>query len=380
MSISHFMNLKSFHPGNFYNIKKVWIKEQEAAKKAKRQEEIEKEYQQEQNELTNRANLPRITADEKKKLEINFAYKAPPGLQSLSDPNKLELKGFREYAIKNEEKLEVETGDLPVVDGNKKRLTLNDKFEILKGAPREASYSVENVRTVRDRPLGIELRNVRCLKCGVWGHLNTDRLCPKYFEKSEGQEIKRPSFEDPIGLMKQMKKSGLAFKQGICRGHYDLLYELEQHESREDAIDDDISFLNSLTKEEKLALLAELSVDSELLHEKKKKKKKKKKKSQKESRHSSERSDSESSIRSRKKKDRKSREISKNKRTRKDHVDNRTQYNHVEKPCSRYNSLEGTSKCKSGTSQSCDCEPKKSRVHDHHVKKLISKSNSSRKH
>jgi hypothetical protein len=45
-------------------------------------------------------------------LEINFAYKAPPGLQSLSDPNKLELKGFREYAIKNEEKLEVETGDL----------------------------------------------------------------------------------------------------------------------------------------------------------------------------------------------------------------------------------------------------------------------------
>merc|ERR1712087_926931 len=63
---------------------------------------------------------------------------------------------------------EMETG-LTVHERNARR------FECLKHAPMEAEY-VKNME-VTHRPFGQQIRNVRCIKCGKWGHRIYDREC-----------------------------------------------------------------------------------------------------------------------------------------------------------------------------------------------------------
>ena len=51
-----------------------------------------------------------------------------------------------------------------------------ERFPCLKDAPTEGSYS-KNVKLTH-KPLGIEIRNVKCIRCGDWGHQSGDRECP----------------------------------------------------------------------------------------------------------------------------------------------------------------------------------------------------------
>jgi CBF1 interacting corepressor len=60
-------------------------------------------------------------------------------------------------------------------------LTLEEqlaRFPQLKNAPMAKGMSSTDVN-VSFKPLGAQLRNVRCLSCGVWGHSRGDRECSK---------------------------------------------------------------------------------------------------------------------------------------------------------------------------------------------------------
>ena len=67
---------------------------------------------------------------------------------------------------------------------------------------------------MRDQPFGIEVRNVRCLKCRKWGHINTDKICP-LFGNSITAEPPASMGSNPGELMDQMKEEGLAFTKKV---------------------------------------------------------------------------------------------------------------------------------------------------------------------
>jgi len=62
---------------------------------------------------------------------------------------------------------------------NNQALTLEEqvqRFPQLKNAPMAKGMSATNVQ-VKFNPMGGPIRNVRCLKCGIWGHSRGDREC-----------------------------------------------------------------------------------------------------------------------------------------------------------------------------------------------------------
>jgi CBF1 interacting corepressor len=123
-------------------------------------------------------------SDESAKLSLNFMYEAPPGM-------KKENKGEEE---EEQPKLEL-------------KFDWQKQIPEGKQAPRE-SYAKD--LDIKDKPFGIEVRNVHCIKCGKWGHINTDKICPLFGKSKEDLFV--PT-EDPTLLMREMRKDGLAIKR-----------------------------------------------------------------------------------------------------------------------------------------------------------------------
>lgn len=243
-----FMNKKDFHPGSKANIKRVWMAEQKLLAAQQKEKELELQYNKEQERFKNRQ---AISNDDRIKSGLDFLYDAPPGFNK-------------------DKKVEEQEGEV--------------KFEWQRGAPREA-YAKSLGIEARDQPFGIAVRNVKCIRCGKWGHINTDRECP-LFNKSKNANVD-PSLitdiADPMRLLKDMQTEGLTLKQNVLGRVFDPYDPNQQIVASDNDDEDDAEavFLASLTDKQKKKLLRKLDrlereeIEAQSGHKKHKKKKRK---------------------------------------------------------------------------------------------------------
>ncbi|KAK6251602.1 hypothetical protein SCA6_005607 [Theobroma cacao] len=216
-----YLNQKPWHPLSYPNQRRKWIAEQTHSHRMRRAEEVAREYAQEQ-EFFRQTAL--ISKKEKEKVEmmkaVSFMYVRPPGYNAESakaaeiadERKRIEPNNVSDDQSTDVVSTAMPTESLPGKDPNgaeKKKLRPKDvfgrplpteeEFEILKNAPR-----LETGVLGRVKPFGVEVRNVKCLRCGNYGHQSGDRECPlkDAIMPNEESRLKR---DDPLtAIMAQM--------------------------------------------------------------------------------------------------------------------------------------------------------------------------------
>lgn len=190
-----YLNQKPWHPLSYPNQRRKWIAEQTHANTQRRAEEVAREYAQEQDFFRQTA---LISKKEKEKVEmmqaVSFMYVRPPGFNAesakaaeMEDERKQLQQGnaAKDSAIEGSStatRPESMQQPGPSTGGKKKprprdvfgrALPTEEDFEVLKNAPR-----LETGVAGRAKPFAVELRNVKCIRCGNHGHQSGDRECP----------------------------------------------------------------------------------------------------------------------------------------------------------------------------------------------------------
>ncbi|KAK9137823.1 hypothetical protein Sjap_008417 [Stephania japonica] len=191
-----YLNQKPWHPLSYPNQRRKWIAEQSDAQRHRRADEVAREFAQEQ-EFFRQTAL--ISQKEKDKVEtmkaVSFMYVRPPGYNAES-AKAAELEDERKrlqqtnppqestfdsnaHAMQAESSISVKSG----INEEKKKprvkdiygrpLPTEEEFEALKNAPR-----LDTGLPARAKPFGVEIRNVKCVRCGNFGHQSGDRECP----------------------------------------------------------------------------------------------------------------------------------------------------------------------------------------------------------
>ncbi|XP_058723244.1 uncharacterized zinc finger CCHC domain-containing protein At4g19190 [Vicia villosa] len=205
----NFLNQKPWHPLSYPNQRRKWIAEQTHAHRERRTEEVAREYAQEQ-EFYRQTAL--ISKKDKEKVElmqaVSFMYVRPPGYNpesakaaEMNDEKKKEDMVNKEPTQTNPDG---PSSSMPS-QGEKKKprpkdvfgraLPTEEEFEVLKNAPR-----LDTGVAARAKPFGVEIRNVKCLRCGSYGHQSGDRECPlkDAIMPNEESRLKR---DDPLNAI-----------------------------------------------------------------------------------------------------------------------------------------------------------------------------------
>ncbi|KAG2377404.1 hypothetical protein C9374_009315 [Naegleria lovaniensis] len=216
----------------------------EREKKQKEREEQERKEREERNR-----NIIRVKA----------AHGSSEGLNSIQDFMKIDTKKSDENlssaaAIENpkdehltndtkEEESKSEKKYIP-----KDQLSDVEKFPFLKHAPTEGSYT-EFVK-VKHKPFGIELRNVKCTKCGQFGHTNVDRECPLFgISRVDSDIVAR---EDPLLQMQQISDLMTTDHEASVQNNDDVF---EDYFTKDDTSPEEIyEVLVTMCKEDKKKL------------------------------------------------------------------------------------------------------------------------------
>ena len=169
-SYHNFMEKKFYHPTSFRNLERVWQVKQELADKERKIKERNEQAKRENEEMETRI----LMGDKKAKMGIAFMYDPPAGMEirdELDVRNGIhkELLGHGPHGTNKYAPNQV----------------AQYKFDWQRNAPRSEYLNraehVDMLNTIpTDKPFGIEVRNVMCIKCRVWGHCATDRDCPHY--------------------------------------------------------------------------------------------------------------------------------------------------------------------------------------------------------
>jgi CBF1 interacting corepressor len=261
-----------------------------AVEEAEKAEELR--IQQELSDLDRRSSMRRGQEE-----KLNFMYTVPPGLKAAMEREKEEEEKQRirekllvDHVITMEEQMSLipkqqdqsfypqpiklvgNAQPIAVLDPEnrskpKHLISDADKFPILKNAPVAGRYT-ENVK-LKHKPLGVELRDVRCTRCGGFGHTNLDRECPmRHFNPLDK---KRQQMEDPMAKF--------------------IENETEPVQKEEPKEDDNEQILKQLTPDERKKLLKKynelrkklkLESESESEDEERRRKRKKEKKEKRE--------------------------------------------------------------------------------------------------